>query len=414
MSADLVMASMVLAAVALIAAGAILFVRARRARSPLQLLSKIAESKALLSALKSKLAQGQISPEAHEVESRRAAEQLLGAVESAPRPPPKSPSLLALKAICGIAAVILGAGGIYLGAAPTPAGEASVSAAASPDGKASEPAAHALSTEQLQHMVDQVSEQVRQDPKDAAAWAMLAHSQDMLGRYADASQAYARLTELRPGDAQVLADYADSLAVAQGRSLKGEPLALVKKALVIDAKNLKALALAGTEAFERKSYSEAIDYWERARVASTEAEFTRQIEGSLSEARALAGETPGAAASAAGGAFVSGRVSVSESLMAKTSPDDTVFIFARPVLGSRMPVALLRKKVRDLPLEFKLDNSNAMVPEQTLSKLSNVVIGARISKKGDAMPQAGDLQGLSKPVKVGTAGISLEINETLH
>ena len=41
-------------------------------------------------------------------------------------------------------------------------------------------------------------------------------------------------------------------------------------------------------------------------------------------------------------------------LQSQASPDDTLFVFARPTLGSRMPVALLRKKVRDLPLAAPL------------------------------------------------------------
>jgi tetratricopeptide (TPR) repeat protein len=101
-----------------------------------------------------------------------------------------------------------------------------------------------LSAEQLQRMVDQVSRQVAADPRDASAWALLAHSQEMLGRYREAAQAYAKLAALRPDDAQVLADYADALAVAQGRRIEGEPAQLIDRALARDPRNLKALALA--------------------------------------------------------------------------------------------------------------------------------------------------------------------------
>jgi cytochrome c-type biogenesis protein CcmH len=268
-------------------------------------------------------------------------------------------------------------------------------------------------------MVDQASAQVKTNPKDATAWAMLAHSYDMLGKFSEAGKAYAALADLRPDDAQVLADYADSLAVAQGRTLHGQPMVLINKALALDPNNVKALALAATAAYERKDYAQALGYWEHARTASTDPDFTRQIEASIAEVQALTqGEAPAstttAAAPAAGGAFVSGRLTVSEALKSKASQDDTVFIFARPVQGSRMPVALLRRQVRDLPLDFRLDDSMAMVADRSLSSLPEVVIGARISKRGDATPQPGDLQGLSAPVKVGTQGVKLEISEVVQ
>jgi cytochrome c-type biogenesis protein CcmH len=90
-----------------------------------------------------------------------------------------------------------------------------------------------------------------------------------------------------------------------------------------------------------------------------------------------------------------------------------VFIFATPVGGSRMPVAIMRRHVRDLPLEFSLDDTLSMVPDMRLSKVSTVVIGARISRRGDVAPQPGDMQGSTAPVAVGTRGIRLEISEVL-
>lgn len=288
-----------------------------------------------------------------------------------------------------------------------------------------ETAARALSPDRVQRMIDEVTLRVQKDPKDSSAWALLAHSYDMLGKFDESSKAYAKLVELMPGNAQVLADYADALAVSKGRSFKGEPEQLLKRALAADPKNLKALLLAGTDAFDRQAYGDAIGFWERARAVSTDAAVTRQIDSGLAEARVL-GSRAGASAPAtatasrkpatavvAAGREVTGRVSLSAALQAKASPDDTVFIFARSTLGSRMPVALLRKKVRDLPLDFRLDDSMAMVPEIKLSALSAVVVGARVSKRGDATPHTGDLQGLSSPVAVGSRGVQIQITEEL-
>jgi cytochrome c-type biogenesis protein CcmH len=102
-------------------------------------------------------------------------------------------------------------------------------------------------------------------------------------------------------------------------------------------------------------------------------------------------------------------VSLAPALRATAAPDDTVFIFARAAEGSRMPLALLRKQVKDLPLEFKLDDSLAMSPATRLSTAQRVIVGARISKSGQAMPQPGDLEGLTAPVAVGATGLKIEI-----
>jgi cytochrome c-type biogenesis protein CcmH len=289
---------------------------------------------------------------------------------------------------------------------------------------ASAPPARALSDEQLEHMVEEANEQLRKTPDDAHVLAMLAHSYDMLGRFAESSKAYASLARLKPRDAQVLADYADALAVANGRTLAGEPTALIERALAIDAGNAKALALAGTAAFERKDYDQAVSYWERARAASLDETFKHDIETSIAEAKAARDGKPigtrnvargsdatGTAASLPG--RVAGRVTLADDLVSKVSPDATVFVYARPAHGSQMPVALLRKQVRDLPIDFTLDDSMAMVPGVTLSQAGTVVIGARISSRGDVTPQPGDVQGWSAPVDVGTTGIKLEMSEVL-
>ncbi len=283
----------------------------------------------------------------------------------------------------------------------------------------------ALSDEQLERMVGQALAQTQKEPKNASAWAMLAHTYGMLGKFAESAKAYATLTQLLPNDAQVLADYADVLAVVNGRSFKGEPAALLKRALALDSKNAKALVLAGSEATENEAYAQAISYLERARAAATDPVLQRQIEASIGQTKVLAGDASAAApapaqgkasataGSAAAPAQVSGRVWLADDLRAKAPAQATLFVYARPLDGSRMPVALLRKKVSDLPLNFTLDDSMAMVPDVSLSKLSAVVVVARISARGNVTPAAGDLEGVSAPVAVGSKDLKLEITEVL-
>ncbi|MDH4062217.1 MAG: tetratricopeptide repeat protein, partial [Aquincola sp.] len=237
--------------------------------------------------------------------------------------------------------------------------------------------AHPLKAEQLEHSIAEMSERVKTNPDDASAWAMLAHSYDMLGRFAEAKPVYARLVELRPDDPQVLVDAADSLAQAQGRKVEGEPMKLVQRALALDANNLKALSLAGTEAFDRRDFDAAIGYWERARAQVKDAALAKEVDTNIAAARSARERATAGQADAVGGT-----ISLAAKLKSRIAPGDTVFVFARPADGSRMPVALMRRRAEELPFEFRLDDSMAMVPQARMSLQSKVIVGARISRRG--------------------------------
>ena len=107
---------------------------------------------------------------------------------------------------------------------------------------------------------------------------------------------------------------------------------------------------------------------------------------------------------------ITGKVTVATSLAGKGSSTDTLFVFAREVNGPPMPVAIVRATKKDLPFTFRLDDSNGMMPSRKLSDVGTVVIVARLSKSGKAMPESGDLEGMSQPVKPGVDGITVVID----
>jgi cytochrome c-type biogenesis protein CcmH len=278
-----------------------------------------------------------------------------------------------------------------------------------------------VTPEQIEAMVAKLAARMKQNPDDPQGWAMLAKSYAVMGRFDDAVAAYAKADERAPDNPHLLADYADALAMARGQSLQGEPEALIQRALKIDPNHFKALALAGTVAFDKKDYTGALQYWEKlATLLPPDSEMARGVQGSIAEARGLAGsgakpaDKPAVAAAAATNGGVSGTVTLAPDLAKKVSPDDTVFIFARAAEGPRMPLAILRKKASDLPLAFTLDDSTAMSPAARLSGTPQVVIGARISKGGDAMPKPGDLQGFTKPVNNTAQGLKIVIDTEIQ
>ena len=279
---------------------------------------------------------------------------------------------------------------------------------------------HGLSAQQFEALVSRLAARLKDNPEDAEGWMMLGRSYAVLGRFGEASEAYAKAAARMPRDAQLLADYADALAMAQGRTLQGEPEKIILRALAIDPGNLKALLLAGTAAFNRNDHRAAIRHWERAlKVLPGESDMVQRVQASIAEARSLAGSPGGRAqfakpAQARGGGRVSGVVRLAPELAGRVSPGDTVFIFARAAEGPRMPLAILRKRASDLPAEFTLDDSMAMAPQMKLSAFPDVVIGARVSKSANASPQPGDLQGSSAPVKVGARSVSVVIDTELR
>jgi cytochrome c-type biogenesis protein CcmH len=107
---------------------------------------------------------------------------------------------------------------------------------------------------------------------------------------------------------------------------------------------------------------------------------------------------------------ISGTVTIAPSLAGKGSATDTLFVFARETNGPPMPVAIMRATKKDLPFTFRLDDSTSMMPSRKLSDVAMVVIVARLSKSGQAMPQSGDLEGMSQPVKPGADGITIVID----
>ena len=320
--------------------------------------------------------------------------------------------------LVGLVVALAAAGYWWTGSPGTPAQPLASRTDAQPPAQAgAEVTAPEIGREQILAMTDKLAARLKEAPDDAEGWRMLGRAQMALEQPELAVQAFERAARLRPLDAGALADHADALAVRNGRDLKGEPMRLIEQALKLDPMHMKSLILAGTAAFNRGDFAGAVVHWDRAgTIGPADNPMAQQARAAAAEAReagklpppvSLAGAVPVAAAGTVG---VSGTVSLAPALRGKVSPDDTVFIVARPADGSRMPLAIVRKQVRDLPFNFTLDDSQAMSPAAQVSQAGNVIVIARISKSGQATVQPGDLEGITAAVAVGSTGLKVEIS----
>jgi cytochrome c-type biogenesis protein CcmH len=209
---------------------------------------------------------------------------------------------------------------------------------------------------------------------------------------------------------------AEALGLAHGGQLDAEATRLLERALKLAPQDEKALTLAGTAAFAQGEYARAIQYWQQlAARMPADSELGRALASGIAEARARMGDkaAPAEKLRAATAGSVRGVVRLAAGLAGKTSPEDTVFVFARAVQGPRMPLAVLRKQVKDLPLDFTLDDSMAMRPGLELSAFPHVIVSARVSKSGNPMPAPGDLEGESAPVVPGAKGVAVTIERQI-
>lgn len=282
-----------------------------------------------------------------------------------------------------------------------------------------------MDPKQIVAMVETLARKVKERPDDVQGWSLLARSMATLGRFQEASDAYAHLASIAPGDPSVLADYADSLAMAQGHVLSGKPYALAQEALSIDPSHPKALALAASAALEANDYPASLRYW-RALEAQLppDSEDLQQVQAIISDVEAksrAAGVTvaqapaakPASTSAANGGRSVTGSVVAAPEVASRIQSGDTLFIYARAENGPRMPLAIIRGSAGQLPMKFALDDSQAMSPAMKLSGASAVRVEARVSRSGNALPQAGDIIGTSGVVRPGTRDVKIVLDKVV-
>jgi cytochrome c-type biogenesis protein CcmH len=253
------------------------------------------------------------------------------------------------------------------------------------------------------------------EPNNVEGWVMLARVQRALGQFEPSGQSLRKALALSQDD-NLAIDLAEVLAQQNAGNFAGEPWAIIQRVLKADPRHLNGLFLAGSASYTESNYSAALRFWERAReVVAADSPDAPELDRAIAEARDKLGMAPAApnaalktSPSVAGPqAQIRGRVSLAPELAGKVRPQDTVFVYATAVNGSRMPVAIVRTTVAALPFDFVLDDSTAMNPSAKLSSMTEVTVRVRVSKSGQAVPQAGDIMGSVSPVKLGSHDLKL-------
>lgn len=261
----------------------------------------------------------------------------------------------------------------------------------------------------IEKMLSQLEQRLINEPDDVDGWMMLTNSYSTLERYPEALRAVNNLYRLRSDDPTVLIRYADIMAMTNNGIYAGRPTELINETLRLDPENNSALWLAGLAAKQRGDIVGSVYYWQRL-IPNLEdkPEAQQQIKEYIQLAKQeMAGGIKQKTNAIKQEHKILVHVSLSDDLINQANAEDTVFVYAQALSGPPMPIAIIRKKVSNLPLVATLDNSTAMMPNNKLSDHEHVKLTARISKSGNAIPEPGDLIGRLDAVQTNA-------NETLN
>jgi len=255
--------------------------------------------------------------------------------------------------------------------------------------------------EQMKNMVAGLAERLKEQPNDAMGWTMLGRSYKYLQQYPKAVEAFEHAYRLIGDQPEIMLLYADALAFASNEQMAGKPAELVFKALAMEPDNVTGLWLGGMAKAQTGDFAAAMALWEKLEAQLPQgSEAQQEIQVLLAK---LATQMPEGAATQeeakpATAVSIDVQVSLASELQKSAGPNDTVFIYAQALSGPKMPLAIVRKQVSELPLTVNLTDAMAMMPSMKLSNFEQVKLLARISKSGDAMQQPGDLIGVIEQV----------------
>ncbi|MCI1730099.1 MAG: tetratricopeptide repeat protein [Chiayiivirga sp.] len=295
---------------------------------------------------------------------------------------------------------------------------AAVASAATGANAADDAGAADVNAPAMEQAVSGLAERLKRERDDLEGWMLLGRAYKGMERFAPAREALANAIRIAPDNPEVMVEYAEALVLASdSRRFEGEARGLLDRALALQPDSQRGLWLLGIAAYQEQDFANAASTWERLLAQiPPDAEPRAALLERIAEARSNAGLAPLVAESdasatgsepgkpgstgegAADGPRLTVRVDIAPDLKAKVGASDVLFVFARAAQGPRMPLAIQRLAAASLPVTVTLDDSTSMMPALKLSTVPQVVVGARISKSGQATPQSGDFEVLSVPI----------------
>lgn len=268
---------------------------------------------------------------------------------------------------------------------------------------------------QLTKLMDLLKEKLKQNPRDVEKWFLLANSYAAIGQYQQAAQVYLdamqNVGKNHPQYAALKGSYAQMLFQAAGEQITPAVIQAMQEALAIDPLESSALILSGIQSYTQGDIKQAIVFWEKAKTKADENTISGFIEPVIAQAQTqLAQAMPQTSPKQANvrKAKISIKLDIDPALKAKVSPEQTVFVFARPV-GGKMPLAAEKLQIKDLPKTIVLDDSKSPMPTASLSSVTEVDVTARVSLSGQPQASKGDFFVTVEKVKVNNDGKTVEM-----
>ena len=260
-------------------------------------------------------------------------------------------------------------------------------------------------------MVRLIEARLADEPEQLQYWFFLARVQMDLNDFAQAVNAYQQVLQRDSSSAMVMAELAQAMFLRDGNKMSPPISDLVEKVLKLEPDNTTALGLAGIDAFGKKDYVNAIKYWEHTvKLTGQDSPGSQALMSGIERAATLyfaEGGTEASLAAARAGRQLAINVSLGDGVDA--DPNQIVFVYARAWQGAKMPLAITRVQVSELPKQVVLTEAMAMTPAMSLGSVDNIEVVARISQDGTAAAKAGDWQGSFGPVDMQSVPSDLSV-----
>lgn len=266
-------------------------------------------------------------------------------------------------------------------------------------------------TARARELVRLIEARLADDPEQLQYWFFLARMQMDLNNFSQAVSSYEQVLQRDAGSSMVMAELAQAMFLRDGNKISEPIMNLVGKVLKAEPDNTMALGLAGINAFGKKDYVNAIKYWEHTvRLTGQDSPGSQALMSGIEHAATLyfaEGGTEASLAAARAGRQLVINISLADGV--KADPEQIVFVYARTWQGAKMPLAITRVTVSELPKRVTLTEEMAMTPAMSLGSVDNVELVARISQDGTATAKAGDWQGSLGPVDMTSVPADLNI-----